>query len=42
MNTWMNEITDILQERARNKIETVCHASEILKGKLFYSTASEI
>jgi hypothetical protein len=42
MDVWTYEITRILQVRARNKTETTCGISDLLRGKLMFNTVEDL
>ena len=37
MEVWTKEITLILNEREKKKLETVCEISDLLRGKIMYN-----
>jgi hypothetical protein len=42
MDVWTKEITLILKEREKNKIETTCSISDLLRGKLMFDTLEDL
>jgi hypothetical protein len=42
MDVWTKEITLILNEREKNKIETVCAISDLLRGKIMFDRVEDI
>lgn len=42
MDVWTKEITLILQQREKNKLETTCTISDLLRGKLMFNTVEDV
>jgi hypothetical protein len=42
MDVWTKEITLILQDRAKNKTETTCGISDLLRGKIMFETVEDL
>jgi hypothetical protein len=42
MDVWTKEITLILKEREKNKEETACGISDLLRGKLMFNTVEDL
>jgi hypothetical protein len=42
MDVWTKEITSILQDRAKNKTETTCGISDLLRGKIMFETVEDL
>jgi hypothetical protein len=42
MDVWTKEITLILQEREKAKVETTCGISDLLRGKIMFHTVGDL
>lgn len=42
MEVWTQEITLILKEREKNKIETTCGISDLLRGKIMFNNVEDL
>jgi hypothetical protein len=42
MEVWTNEVSLILQERSKNKIETTCAISDLIRAKIMYKRVEDI
>jgi threonine dehydrogenase-like Zn-dependent dehydrogenase len=42
MDVWTKEITLILQDRAKNKTETTCAISDLLRGKIMFESVEDL
>ena len=42
MDVWTKEITLILQQREKNKVDTTCTISDLLRGKLMFNSVGDI
>lgn len=42
MDVWTNEITLIVNEREKNKIETVCAISDLVRGKIMFNRVEDL
>jgi hypothetical protein len=42
MSVWIKEITDIVVQRKKKNIETVCEVSDLLRAKIMFETVDHL